>query len=58
MTDPRFRARGEQLLALALFAAGASVEAEPRLPARFVADVPEKSSAPGLGDAAGCDPRQ
>jgi soluble lytic murein transglycosylase len=46
MTDPRFRARGEQLLALSLFAAGRYVEAEPMLRS-LVADVPEKSSALG-----------
>jgi soluble lytic murein transglycosylase len=46
MTDSRFRARGEQLLALSLFAAGRVVEAEPMLRS-LVADVPEKSSALG-----------
>jgi soluble lytic murein transglycosylase len=44
LTEPRFRARAEQLLALSLYGAGRHVEAEPLLRS-LVAEAPERSAA-------------
>jgi len=44
MTEPLFRARAEQLMALSLYAAGRPEEAEPLLRS-LVAEAPEKSAA-------------